>query len=82
MALWWIGNLILLLVVVPVVIVLLKRVLLPVKRIEKTSNQLRGRSASVVTLLDAVNDLPATQRLVGETNAGLGRYGAALDQIL
>lgn len=82
MVLWWIGNLILLLVVVPVVVVLLTRVLRPVKDIERTTKGLRGRSASVVSLLDAVEDLPTTQRLVGDTGSQLGRYGAALDEIL
>lgn len=78
----WIGNLILLLVVVPVVVVLLGRVLAPVRDIEKTANGLKVRSGSLVTLLDAVNDLPTTRRLVGETGTRLGRYGAALDEIL
>ena len=82
MVLWWIGNLVLLLVVIPVVVVLLKRVLLPVKDIERTTQGLRGRSASVVSLLDAVEDLPTTRRLVGDTGSQLGHYGAALDEIL
>ncbi len=82
MVLWWIGNLVLLLVVVPVVVVLLKRVLLPVKDIERTTQGLRGLSASVVSLLDAVEDLPTTRRLVGDTGSQHGHYGAALDEIL
>ncbi len=82
MALWWIGNLILLLVVVPVVVVLLSRVLGAVRQIERTATGLRGRSASIVSLLGAVDYLPETRKLVGETNRGLERYGAALEKIL
>jgi hypothetical protein len=82
MVLWWIGNLIFLIVVVPIVVKLLAGVLRPVKDIEKTAKGLKGRSASVLSLLDAVNDLPTTQRLVNDTNSQLGRYGSALDKIL
>jgi len=81
-ALWWIGNLVLLLVVVPVVVLLLNRVLRPVKDIERTTDALRQRSESLVSLLDAVNDLPTTRRLVRDTRTQVGRYGQALDEIL
>lgn len=82
MVLWWIGNLVLLLVVLPVVVLLLNRVLRPVKDIERTTNALRQRSGSVVSLLDAVNDLPTTRRLVRDATARVERYGKALEEIL
>jgi hypothetical protein len=81
MILWWIGNIVLLLVV-PVVIVLLQRVKKPVKEIKAGSDVLAGTSASLVVLLDAVDQLPKTRELVGQTGAGVSRYGVALDEIL
>lgn len=81
MILWWIGNIVLLLVV-PVVIVLLQRVKKPVKEIKAGSDVLAGTSASLVVLLDAVDQLPKTRELVGQTGVGVSRYGAALDEIL
>jgi hypothetical protein len=54
----------------------------PVREIERTAVGLRARSASLVSLLDAVDDLPTTQRLVGDTGTRIDRYGAALGKIL
>lgn len=82
MTLWWIGNIVLLAVVIPVVLVLMFRVLRPALQIKKQSESVAAVGGSIVTHLNGVNDLLETQRLVGETNAGLGRYGAALDRIL
>lgn len=82
MTLWWIGNIVLLLVVVPVVIVLLRRVKKPVEEIKVGSDVLARTSVSLVVLLDAVDHLPKTRELVGQTGAGVARYGAALDEIL
>jgi hypothetical protein len=82
MLLIWIVNLVLLLVVVPVVVKLLGGVMRPVKQIEKTTMGLRGRANIVLSRLDAVDELPETRRLVGDTGGQLGRYGAALDEIL
>ncbi|MGI8674502.1 MAG: hypothetical protein ACR2KD_04300 [Thermoleophilaceae bacterium] len=81
-ALLWIGNVLLLLVVVPVVVALFQRVMVPVREIERTAVGLRARGASLVSLLDAVDDLPTTQRLVGDTGTRIDRYGAALGKIL
>ena len=82
MTLWWIGNILLLAVVIPIVLVLMFRVLRPALQIKKQSESVAAVGGSIVTHLDSVQDLLETQRLVGETNAGLGRYGAALDRIL
>lgn len=82
MALLWITSAVLLLVVVPVVVKLLGQVKRPVDEIRKQSEYLVVAGGSVVTLLDAVNQLPRTQELVGQTGAGLQRYGSAVDQIL
>jgi len=82
MALWWIGNVVLLVVVIPVVLVILRSVIKPAVSIKKHSDELVTVGSSIVTNLDAVYDLLETQRLVGLTGAGIGRYGAALDRII
>lgn len=82
MALLWITSAVLLLVVVPVVVVLLNRVKQPVGQIRKQSEHLLATAPSLVKHLDAVDQLPKTKGLVGETGAGVARYGSAVDQIL
>ena len=82
MTLWWIGNIVLLAVVIPVVLVILRSVIKPAASIKERSDELVVLGSSIVTNLDAVYDLLETQRLVGLTGAGIGRYGAALDEIL
>lgn len=82
MALWWIGNIVLLAVVIPVVLVILRSVIRPAASIKRRSDELVVVGSSISTNLDAVPDLLETQRLVGLTGAGLGRYGAALDEII
>ena len=82
MTLWWIGNIVLLAVVIPVVVVILLSVLRPAVSIKKRSDELVAVGGSILANLDAVQDLLETQRLVGLTGAGIGRYGAALDEIL
>jgi hypothetical protein len=82
MALVWITSAVLLLVVVPVVVTLLNGVKAPVEDIRKQSEYLLVAGGSLVTLLDATSKLPRTRELVGQTGAGLARYGGAVDQIL
>jgi len=82
MALWWIGNIVLLAVVIPVVLLILRSVIKPAASIKKRSDELIVVGGSIVHNLDAVYDLLETQRLVGLTGAGIGRYGAALDVII
>lgn len=82
MALWWIGNIVLLAVVIPVVLLILRSVITPAASIKRRSDGLVAVGGSIVRNLDAVPELLETQRLVGLTGAGLGRYGAALDEIL
>lgn len=82
MAIVWITSAVLLLVVVPVVVALLNRVKEPIEDIRKQSEYLVVAGPSIVTLLDAVGQLPRTRELVGQTGAGLARYGGAVDQIL
>lgn len=82
MALFWITSAVLLLVVVPVVVKLLNSVKQPVEQIREQSEYLAAAGASLVSLLDAVDELPRTRELVSQTGAGLARYGGAVDQIL
>lgn len=82
MALLWITSAVLLLVVVPVVVKLLNGVKQPVEQIREQSEYLAAAGASLVSLLDAVDQLPRTRELVGQTGAGLARYGGAVDRIL
>ncbi len=82
MALLWITSAVLLLVVVPVVVKLLSRVKQPVEEIRKQSEYRVVAGGSIVTLLGAVGELPRTKQLVGQTGAGVTRYGGAVDQIL
>ena len=82
MILLWLGSAVLLLVVVPVVVVLLRRVAQPAEEIERAAHDLAVRAESIVSLLDAVDELPETRRLVGQTGSEVSRYGAALDKVL
>ncbi len=82
MILLWVGSSVLLLVVVPVVVTLLRRVAEPVEEIEHAARDLAMRAESIASLLDIVDQLPETRRLVGQTGSGVSRYGAALDEVL
>lgn len=82
MILLWIGSAVLLLVIVPVVVLLLLRVVAPVARIEHAAHGLEALGESIVSLLDAVDQLPETRRLVGQTGSEVARYGGALDNVM
>lgn len=82
MALWWLGNIVLIAVVVPVLITILRRVIAPAEAIASGADELAKAGSKLVSDLDAVAALVATRRLVAETGAGLARYGGALDEIL
>ena len=82
MTLWWIGNIVLLAVVIPVVVVILRSVVMPAASIKRRADGLVALGTSIMVNADAVKDLLETQRLVGMTGEGIGRYGRALDEIL
>lgn len=82
MILLWLSSAVLLVVVIPVIVALLRRVAEPVEKIEQAAHDLAVRAESIVSLLDAVNELPETRRLVGQTGSEVSRYGAALDKVL
>jgi hypothetical protein len=82
MAVWWIGNVVLIAVVLPVVVVLLRGVLAPVEEIEKTAAALAKAAPALLTDLDDLNEVVRTQQLVHEAAGGIVRYGNALGDIL
>lgn len=82
MALWWIGNIVLLAVIIPVVIVLLRGVLMSVLTVRRAIDEIAQMGGIMVADLDPVPQLVQTVSMVNETTAGLTRYGAALDKIL
>ena len=82
MTLWWIGNAVLILVVIPVVVLIANRVVSPAVEISKYADDILANGVLVTANLDPVPALIETRRMVGETLAGVARYGAALDEIL
>ncbi len=83
MALWWIGNVILLFVVVPVTVVLLDRVLSPILTIKQHVDDILENGVILTGELDGVPELLAeTDRIVGEVATGALRYANRLDRVV
>jgi len=83
MALWWIGNAILLLVIVPVVIFLLNRVLAAVERIRHaTDNILSGGVELVGQLTDVPAALATTDETIEQVSIGAVRYAGSVAKLL
>jgi hypothetical protein len=75
MLLWWIGNAILLFVVFPVVLVLANRILTPIERIRKTTDEILANGATLTGHLDNVPQLlDTTDQTVYEVAVGATRY--------
>ena len=79
---WWIGNGVLLVVVIPLVLVIAEGVMRPAREIQKYAADILENGLRVTVNLDPVPALIDTRQMVGETLAGVARYGAALDDIL
>lgn len=82
MALWWIGNVLLILVVAPVCILFLNRVLRPAKEIQSYAKDILEHGVLLTGTLDSVPKLVQTKQLTGTARQGVGRYGAALQRLL
>ncbi|HEX2699065.1 MAG TPA: hypothetical protein VHM89_02540 [Acidimicrobiales bacterium] len=82
MALWWIGNLVLLFVVVPVVLLLLNRLLRQIMEINAYANDILEHGVGITAALDSVPKLVTTRELAGTAHAAAGRYVGALQRIL
>lgn len=79
---WWIGNAVLILIVIPVVVLVANRVITPAVEIRKYADDILANGVLVTANLDPVPALVDTREMVGETLAGIARYGAALDEML
>jgi hypothetical protein len=82
MALWWIGDAVLIVVVVPLVALLLRRLLSPVLDIGRYVEDVHRDAGSVDVALDDVPALVITRGLVHRVGAGLVRYVNAVDRLL
>jgi hypothetical protein len=83
MALWWIGNAVLLLVILPVVIFLLNRVLAALERIRgATTDILSGGVALIGELKDVPDGLATTDTTVKEVSVGAVRYAGSVAKLL
>jgi hypothetical protein len=83
MALWWIGNAVLLLVIVPVLVALLNRVLAALERIRGAADDILAGGVALVGELDAAPELLATtDRTIHDVSAGAVRYAGSVAQLL
>jgi hypothetical protein len=83
MALWWIGNVILLVVVLPVVIYLLNRVLAAVERIRGATDNILAGGVALIGELDGLPDaLAVTDETVKEISVGAVRYAGSVARLL
>lgn len=83
MALWWIGNVILLLVVVPVLVALLNRVLAALERIRGAADRILAGGVALTEELDEVPELLATtDRTVHDVSVGAVRYAGSVAKLL
>lgn len=82
MALWWIGNILLLVAVIPVVILLLNRVIRPTFEIKAYADDVLDHGVKLTGTLDSVPRLAKTKELTGVARQNVSRYGAALERLL
>jgi hypothetical protein len=83
MALWWIGNILLLLVVAPILIALLNRVLAALERIRGASDEILAGGVRLAGELDGVPEaLATTDRTVRDVATGAARYGGSVAKLL
>jgi hypothetical protein len=83
MALWWIGNVVLLVVILPVVIALLNRVLAAVERIRGAADEILAGGVALAGELDGVPDLLATtDKTIKEVTVGATRYAGSVAKLL
>jgi hypothetical protein len=83
MALWWIGNVVLLVVILPVVIALLNRVLAAVERIRGAADEILVGGVALAGELDGVPDLLATtDKTIKEVTVGATRYAGSVAKLL
>ena len=83
MALWWIGNAVLLLVVVPVLVALLNRILAALERIRGAADDIVDGGGALGRELDQVPELLAvTDRTINDVAVGAVRYAGSVGKLL
>jgi hypothetical protein len=83
MALWWIGNVVLLVVILPVVIALLNRVLAAVERIRGAADEILAGGVALAGEVDGLPDLLATtDTTIKEVTVGASRYAGSVAKLL
>jgi hypothetical protein len=83
MALWWIGNAVLLLVVVPVLVALLNRVLAALERIRGAADDILAGGVALAGELDGVPEaLAKTDQTIHDVAAGATRYAGSVGKLL
>jgi hypothetical protein len=83
MALWWIGNVVLLLVVVPVLLGLLNRVLAALERIRGAADNILGHGVGLIGNVDQAPELLAeTDETIKEVQVGAVRYAGSVAKLL
>ena len=82
MALWWIGNIVLIAVVAPVCLLFLNRVLRPTFEIRKYADDILENGVKLSGTLDCVPTLIRTCELTGTARLNVTRYGLALARVL
>ena len=78
MALWWVGNALLLLVVAPAVVLLLTGLLGAVRRLNRLADVALEHGVELAADLDGLPRLVETKNLTAETRGVVERYGGAL----
>jgi predicted small secreted protein len=83
MALWWIGNVVLVVVIVPVLVALLNRVLAACERIRGASDDILDGGLALVGELDGVPEaLATTDRTIKDVAGGATRYAGSVAKLL
>lgn len=83
MALWWIGNVILLVVVAPVLVALLNRVLAALERIRGATDDILAGGVALAGELEGVPEaLATTDRTVHDVSVGAVRYAGSVAKLL
>jgi len=83
MALWWIGNIVLLVVVVPVLVALLNRVLAALERIRGAADETLAAGVGLIGELDGAPELlTTTDRTIHDVSVGAVRYAGSVAKLL
>ena len=81
MALWWLGDLVLL-IASAVLLLILYRINRPLWNILSDEGRIIDEAGGIANNLQSVPNLVQTQQLVGTAREGVGAYGAAITRLL